>query len=138
MTAQISDATAKFLGQVMPVIVGTRRRNGAVNLNPAWYELRDGYLRLNSWRGAHSLDHLERDRQATLLFIDPQDMFRVVHAVARLVQTTTDAAREHIDRLFHRYRGQPYQSPVPQERVVIQLQLLRIRSSLDWRPQASQ
>lgn len=36
MTAQISDATAKFLGQVMPVIVGTRRRNGAVNLNPAW------------------------------------------------------------------------------------------------------
>ena len=111
MTAQISDATAKFLGQVMPVIVGTRRRNGAVNLNPAWYELRDGYLWLNSWRGAHSLDHLERDRQATLLFIDPQDMFLVVHAVARLVQTTTDAAREHIDRLFRRYRGQPL--PIP-------------------------
>src|SRR4029453_7052146 len=111
MTAQISDATAKFLGQVMPVIVGTRRRNGAVNLNPAWYELRDGYLRLNSRRGAHSLDHLERDRQATLFFIDPQGMFRGVHAVARAVETPPDAAGEHIDRLFRRYRGQPL--PIP-------------------------
>lgn len=137
MTAQISDATDKFLDQVMPVIVGTRRRNGTVKLNPAWYEFRDGYLWLNSWRGAHWLDHLERDRQATLLFIDPQDMFRVVHAEARLLQTTTDGARAHIDRLSLRYRGQPYEPLFPQQRVMIQLRPLRIRSSLDWRPPAS-
>ena len=41
----------------------------------------------------------------------PAGHVRVVHAVARLVQTTTDAAREHIDRLFRRYRGQPL--PIP-------------------------
>jgi hypothetical protein len=138
MTAQISDATAKFLGQVMPVIVGTRRRNGAVNLNPAWYELRDGYLRLNSWRGAHSLDHLERDRQATLLFIDPQDMFgsctqwRGWYRPPPTQPVSTSIGSSAVTA------ASPYQSPVPQERVVIQLQLLRIRSSLDWRPQASQ
>ncbi len=111
MAAEISEATAKFLGQVMPVIVGTRRRSGAVKMNPAWYEFRDGYLWLNSWRGAHWLDHVERQRQAALLFIDPQDMYRVVHVETRLVRTAPDPANRHIDRLSQRYRGEPYQPP---------------------------
>jgi hypothetical protein len=111
MAAEISEATAKFLGQVMPVIVGTRRRSGAVKMNPAWYEVRDGYLWLNSWRGAHWLDHVERERQAALLFIDPQDMYRVVHVETRLVRTAPDPANRHIDRLSQRYRAEPYQPP---------------------------
>ena len=92
MAEHIDDATARFLGGVMPVIVGTRRRNGTVKLNPAWYEFRDGHFWLNSWRGAHWLAHVERERQATLLFVDPQDMYRVVHVEAGLVRTATEAA----------------------------------------------
>ncbi len=131
MVERISDATAAFLAEVMPVVVGTRRRNGVVKMNPAWYEFRDGHFWLNSWRGARWLEHVERERAATLLLIDPADMHRVVHAETRLVNSTTVGAGEHIDRLSHRYRGTPYRSPVPQQRVIVQLLPSSVRSTLD-------
>jgi hypothetical protein len=137
MIGQISDATALFLEQVMPAIVGTRRTNNTVKIDPAWYEFRDGYFWLNSWRGAHWLDHIEREQAATLLLIDPRDMYRVVHAETRLVQTASLGAGEHIDRLSYRYRGEPYRSPVPRQRVVIQLEPVNLRSSLDRLPRRS-
>lgn len=127
----VSAATAAFLAEVRPVIVGTRRRSGAVKMNPAWYEYRDGLFWLNSWRGAHWLAHVERERAAALLFLDASDAYRLVHVDARLVTTTGTGAGEHIDRLSMRYRGQPYRSLVPQQRVVIQLEPLGIRSTLD-------
>lgn len=134
MSCRISDATAEFLDRVMPVVVGVRRRSGAVKLTPAWYEYRDGCFWLNSWRGAHWLAHLEREHEAALLFLDPDDMYRVVHVDARLVATSSEAAREHLDRLSYRYRGEPYhsRSRIPQQRVVIQLAPTRVRSSVDW------
>src|SRR5205807_8023307 len=121
MSDAISGATAEFLGEVMPVVVGTRRLGGAVKLTPAWYELRDGDFWLNSWRGAHWLSHVERDRRATLLFVDPRDMHRVVQAETELVRTDTEGAGAHLDRLSYRYRGGPYPSLAPRQRVLIQL-----------------
>ncbi|MFB9449436.1 pyridoxamine 5'-phosphate oxidase family protein [Dactylosporangium vinaceum] len=131
MVEQISEATAAFLAEVMPVVVGTRRRDGRVKMNPAWYEYRDGHFWLNSWRGARWLEHLERDGLASLLLIAPDDMHKVVHAETELVCSTEDGAGAHIDRLSQRYRGVPYRAPVPQRRVMLQLRPLSIRSTLD-------
>lgn len=133
LTTPVSEATAQFLGKVMPAIVGTRRSSGAVKLSPAWYEYRDGYFWLSTRRGSHWLDHIERDRAATLLLIDPDDMHKVVHAETRLVQTSTEDALELLNRLSLRYRGEPYQLRFPQQRVSIQLEPLHVRSTLDWR-----
>ena len=108
----------------------------AESISRRWVEYRDGYVWL-SWRGAHWLDHIERERRAVLLFMDPGDMYRVAHVETRLVRTAPDDADEHIDRLSHRYRGEPYKSPRPQERVVIQLEPVPVRSTLDWRPPTS-
>jgi hypothetical protein len=33
-----------FLDEPLPIIVGTTRRDGCVQLNPAWYEHRDGHF----------------------------------------------------------------------------------------------
>ena len=134
VTELISDRTAAFLAGVMPVVVGVRRRGGAVKLNPAWYEYRDDRFWLNSWRGAHWLAHVERERAAALLFLDPADMYRLVHVDARLIDTTGEGAVEHLDSLSYRYRGGPYRSRsrVPQQRVIVQLAPERVRSSLDW------
>jgi hypothetical protein len=116
----------------MPAIVGTRRASGAIKLSPAWYEYRDGYFWLNTRRGSHWLDHIERDGAATLLLIDPDDMHKVVHAETRLVQATTEGAMELVNRLSLRYCGEPYQLKFPQQRVLIQLEPVQMRSTLDW------
>ena len=134
--AGVNAETAGFLGQVLPAIVGTRLDNGTVQMNPAWYEYDDGYFWLNSWRGARWLARIERNRQATLLMIDPKDMYRVVRAETRLVRTTTDGAVEHVNRLSQRYRGRPYRSAAPQQRVLIQLEPVRVLSQLGWRARA--
>ena len=47
---ELSTKMKKFVAEVMPAVVGTRRRNGSVQMNPIWYEYSDGYFWLNSWR----------------------------------------------------------------------------------------
>ncbi|MEU3825519.1 hypothetical protein GT045_17760 [Streptomyces sp. SID486] len=130
----ISEATAAFLAEPLPIVVGSLRGNGQVKLTPAWFEFRDGLFWLNSRRGTHWLGHLERARRATLLLIDPHDMYRVVHAETRLAGTTTEGAGAHLDRLSHRYRGEPYRALAPMTRVIVRLEPLAVRSTLDGRP----
>src|SRR5215213_6385705 len=73
---ELSTKMQEFVAQVMLAVVGTRRRDGTVQLNPAWYEYRDGYFWLNSWRGSDWMRHIERDGDVTLLLQDPQDRGR--------------------------------------------------------------
>ena len=136
MTDPISEVTARFFEQVMPVVVGTRRRNGSVHLVTAWFEYRGDQFWLNSWRGSDWLKHIERDREATLLFVDPADISRVAEAETRLIETTEIGADDHIHRLAHRYTGAPYSWLSGQTRVTILLEPVRVRSNLDWQPAA--
>ena len=136
MAEAISKTSARFLEQVMPAVVGTRRRNGSIHLVTAWFEYRDGQIWLNSWRGSDWLTHIERDGEATLLMIDPKDINRVAEIDGRLIETTEAGAEEHIHRLAHRYTGAPYSWLAGQTRVTIRLEPVRVRSSLDWQPSA--
>lgn len=129
----LSEATERFLATVMLAIVGTRRGNGAIKMSPAWYEYRDGHFWLSTRRGAHWLDHIERDRSASLLMVDPGNVHCLVHAETRLVETTTEGALDQLDRLSMRYRGEPYRLTFPQQRVTVQLEPADVRSTVDPR-----
>ncbi|WP_406207799.1 pyridoxamine 5'-phosphate oxidase family protein [Kitasatospora sp. NBC_01560] len=130
----ISAATAAFLAEPLPIVVGTLRRTGRVAMHPVWFEYADGRFRLNSRRGAHWLGHLERERHASLLLIDPRDMYRVVQVETGLVSVSEEGAADHLDRLSYRYRGEPYRALAPMRRVIIELEPLGVRSTLDGRP----
>ena len=136
MAEAISEATARFFEQVIPAVVGTRRRIGSIHLVTAWFEYRDGQIWLNSWRGSDWLRHIERDREATLLIVDPADINRVAEVETRLIETTETGAEAHIHRLAYRYTGAPYSWRRGQTRVTIRLEPVRVRSSLDWQPSA--
>lgn len=123
----LSEPLRQFVQEVMPVVVGTRRRDGTVQMNPAWFEYDDGYFWLNSWRGARWLEHVERDRDVTLFLMDPHNIGRWAQVQGVLVETTTDGADEHIDRLSHRYTGHAYQNRRPGvQRVKIQIEPVRV------------
>jgi PPOX class probable F420-dependent enzyme len=127
----LSEPLRQFAQEVFPVIVGSRRRDGTVQMNPVWFEYDAGYFWLNSWRGANWLEHVERDPDVTLLLLDPKNMYRWAQVQGRVVTTTTEGADEHIDRLSMRYIGQPYQNRRPDvQRVKIQIEPLRITGSL--------
>ncbi|MBB5802204.1 hypothetical protein F4560_001972 [Saccharothrix ecbatanensis] len=129
---EISQANVDFFAEVMPIVIGTKRRNGVVKMDPVWYKYRDGHFWLNTFRGARWLEHLERDQQASLLLIDPKDMTRTVHIEARLVGTTTEGAQEHLSELDERYQMGAHEHLEDQVRVKVQLEPLNVRSTLDW------
>lgn len=128
MAVELSENLRTFLGEVFPVVVGTKRKDGTVQMNPAWFELRDGFIWLNSWEGSRWMEHIRRDNNVTLLFMDPKNMFRWAQVQGRLVETTPDAGDAHVDHLSARYTGNPrYQKRSPAEqRVVIKIEPLRV------------
>jgi PPOX class probable F420-dependent enzyme len=97
-----------LLNEPNPVVVGTTRRDGSVQMNPIWYEYRDGQIWLNGGPGRAWVKHMERDPRVTLLVVDPKDQFRWAQIQGRLAGTTTEGAGEHIDHLSQRYFGRPY------------------------------
>lgn len=123
----VTPALASFLGTVMPVIVGTVRKDGTAQLNPAWYEYRDGLVWLNA---AESRAWGKRSRPGahmTLLFIDPKDMFHWAQVQGRVVDRTREGGEEHIDRLSRRYLGADYGQHDPRNpRLVITVRPTRV------------
>src|SRR3954454_21326425 len=83
---ELSDKMQEFVAEVMPAIVGTRRQDGTVQMNPIWYEYRDGYFWVNSWRGSDWMRHIERDGDITLLLKDPNEMYRWAQVQGKLVE----------------------------------------------------
>jgi Pyridoxamine 5'-phosphate oxidase len=116
----------------MPAIVGTRRRDGTVQMNPIWYEYRDGYFWLNSWCTSDWLCHVERDGDVTLFLMDRQNIGRWAQIQGRLVKASDEHGAEHADVLSMRYTGDPYDyGRNPRPRVRRQIEPLRISGYID-------
>ena len=133
MPLQFGPRLTTFLEEPLPITVGTERHDGSVELNPVWFEYRDGQIWLN---GGHTRDwfkHMQRDPRVTLLAIDPQNMFRWAQIQGRLAGTSVEGADEHIDRLSMRYTGGLYQNPKV-DRLIIKIDPYRVRGGENRQP----
>ena len=129
---ELSAKMQAFVSEVMLAVVGTRRQEGTVQMNPIWYEYRDGYFWLNSWRTSDWMRHVERDGDVTLLLLDPRNVGRWAQVQGKLVETSDEHGAQHIDALSIRYTGHPYDYGFnPRPRVRIQIEPVRITGSID-------
>jgi len=97
-----------FAQEVMPVIVGTKRKDGTPHLTPVWFECVDGVIWLNGAETRDWLRHARRDGAVTLMLVDPKNMWRFAELIGRFTDVVPDEGAAHIDRLSRRYRGAPY------------------------------
>ncbi|MBV9169716.1 MAG: pyridoxamine 5'-phosphate oxidase family protein [Chloroflexi bacterium] len=111
MALQIGPRLQAFFDTPLPIVIGTTRSNGSVQMNPIWYEFRDGLIWLNGGPQRGWVRHLQRHGRATLLVLDANNMFRWAQLECRYVDATAEGADEHIERLSHRYTGGPYRNP---------------------------
>jgi PPOX class probable F420-dependent enzyme len=126
MALQIGPRLQAFFDEPNPIIVGTTRRDGSVQMNPVWYEYRDGLIWLNGGPTRDWLRHTQRDGgRVTLMVPDPRNMFRWAQVQGRLVDTTKEGADDHIERLSQRYLGGPYRNPKV-DRLIVRIEPLRI------------
>ena len=114
-----------FAAEPNLIIVGTIRSNGSVQMNPLWFELRDGAFWLNAGPRRGWLAHMERDPRVTLLLLDPKGHHRWAQLQGRAASFTTEGGPEHFERLALRYTGRPYRIP-DQVRTIVRVDLLRV------------
>lgn len=129
---ELSDKMKQFVAKTIPAIVGTRRKNGTVQTNPVWFEYRDGYFWLNSWRTSDWMRHVIRDGDVTLHLQDPHDIGLWAQVQGKLVEASDKHGAEHIDALAMRYTGRSYDYRYnPRPRVRLQIEPVRITGSVD-------
>jgi PPOX class probable F420-dependent enzyme len=133
MAIHLGERLRTFLEEPHPIVLGTTRRDGSIQLNPVWFEYRDGLVWLNGGPARDWLRHIHRTGQVSLLVVDPKNMFRWAQIQGRLVDTTTDGADEHIDRLAQRYFGTPYPAPKV-DRLIIRIEPLRVTGGDNRQP----
>ena len=105
------------------VTVGTRRTDGSVQLNPVWFELAEGHFWVNSntWRTWPK--NLRRERDVTMLLVDPGNPDRYAQIHGRLVEVIPDPKHEFIDRLSRRYTGNQFRELEPgEERITLKIE----------------
>ena len=70
--------------------------------------------------------NLERDKKVTMMIWDKEDPKRFDEVSGEVMEKVKGPeARRHIDKLSHKYRGLPYQTPIRSERVVLRIAPLR-------------
>lgn len=119
----LSAALQKLAALPILVVVATKRADGSVQLNPVWFELKDGYMWLNSNTSRTWPKNLQRDRDVTMLLVDPKTPDRYAQIRGSLVSLIPDPKHEFIDRLAYRYTGKKFRALEPDEhRVTFKIQ----------------
>ena len=122
-----------FLDEPIAITLGTTRRDGSVQMNPVWYEYRDGQIWLNGGPNRDWFKHLERDPRITLFLLDPKGPFRWAAIQGRLADSTFEGADDHIDHLSMRYTGALYRGPKV-ERMIVRVDPVRVSGGENRQP----
>ena len=129
--AAISPTVLALVAQPILTVVGTKRSDGSLQLNPAWFEFGDGYFWLNSNRWRTWPKNVQRDRDITLNFIDSSEPFRWASIRGRLAEVIPDPDHAFIDRLARRYTGRVFRELRPgEERITLKVEPVSVTGEM--------
>lgn len=108
----LPDAVRALLQRPSPCVLTTLLPDGSPHATEVWVDVDlDGAgdrVLVNSVDTHRKVRNVRRDPRVALVVLDPDDTSRHVTLQGRVVEVTTDGAREHIERLAERYLGGPY------------------------------
>lgn len=112
-------------------VLATKRDDGSIQLNPIWFELDDGYFVVNSNTRRSWPKNLQRDKEATLLLIDPKEPERYAQIRGRLSDVIPDPNVEVINRLARRYTGKTFRELEPgEERLTLKIEPVKVTGQM--------
>ena len=126
MAVQFGPRLQALLDEPLPIILGTTRHDGSVELTPVWFEYRDGQIWLNGGPKRDWFKHMKRDPRVSLQVVDPKNMFRWAAIEGTLASTSMEGGDDHIERLSQRYTGAPYRNPKV-DRMIVRVDPIRVR-----------
>lgn len=127
----LSPAVQKLAELPIPIVVSTKRADGSVQLNPVWFELKDGYIWLNSNTNRSWPKNLQREREVTMLLVDPKTPDRYAQIRGRLAEVIPDPKHEIIDRLARRHTGKPFRDlELGEERITFKIEPVAVTGQM--------
>jgi PPOX class probable F420-dependent enzyme len=87
-----------------------------------WVDADEQHLLVNTEAHRQKFRNVERDPRVTVTIWDMKDPYHFVEVRGEVVEKVKgQEAREHIDKLSHKYRGEPYRTQIQSERVVLRI-----------------
>jgi len=85
--------------------LATLMKDGSPQLTPIWFNTDGKYILLNSAEGRIKDQNMRRDARIALVILDPKNPYRYIQLRGRVVEITSNGARQHIDSLAKKYHG---------------------------------
>jgi PPOX class probable F420-dependent enzyme len=104
--------------------IGTLRADGSVQVSPAWVDVQDGRVALNTAEGRAWPRNLERNPRITLEVQNFENPYEYLEIRGRVAERTHEGADEHIDMLAKKYLDvdkYPMRQP-GEQRVIIRVE----------------
>ena len=88
-------------------ILATTMPDGSPQATPVWFDMEGDSLCFNTARGRVKDRNLLARPHVAIVIVDPDNPYRYLQIRGSVQDSTTDGAREHIDRLAEKYLGTP-------------------------------
>jgi PPOX class probable F420-dependent enzyme len=88
--------------------IATSMADGSPQLTQTWVDTDGEHVLINSVRGHLKIKNIGRDPRVAVAVSDPENPAHYFQVRGRVLETTTNGAVEHIEKLANRYLGRPY------------------------------
>jgi len=85
--------------------LATLMKDGSPQLTPVWFNTDGIHILINSTTDRVKDHNMRRDGRVAFLIADPKNPYRYIQIRGKVVDITTEGARQHIDALVKKYRG---------------------------------
>ena len=103
--------------------LATMMEDGTPQVTPVWFDTEGELIRINTARGRVKDRNMTARPKVALAIMDLQDPYRYLQIRGEVIDSTESGAREHIDKLAHKYRGiETYEWYQGETRVLFQIQ----------------
>lgn len=125
---ELTAKAIELLNKPSTCYIATVMPDGSPQFTQVWVETDGTDVLINTVEGFQKLRNVARDPRVAVAVSDPDDPRAYLQIRGEVVETTTEGARAHIDRLSQKYFGRDYQpwNGVEQQRVIVRIAPHRI------------
>ena len=99
--------------------LATTMKDGSPQVTLVWFNTDGTHILVNSAKGRTKDKNMRQRPYVAVLLVDPQNPYRFIQIRGKVVDFTELGAKEHIDALNLKYRGEPNYPGSPDEVRVI-------------------
>ena len=107
MGVSIPDSTRDLFERPLLCVLSTVNPDGQPHSVPVWCDFDGTYVRVNAPAATRKARNMKTGTKVTVLVVDPEQAYHWVEVMGHIVEVRDEGqgARDHINRLSHRYTG---------------------------------